>query len=52
MKKPTMLEFARKRVPFFPVVPLVPIAFVTANIFALVKLFEKMRRLERVTGIA
>jgi hypothetical protein len=40
------LRFARQRIPFFPVIPLLPLAFVLANVTALVTLFRRLRRLE------
>jgi hypothetical protein len=41
----------RRRVPFFPVVPLVPLGLLFANVSALVTLFRRLKRLERRADI-
>lgn len=40
------LRLARRRIPFFPVIPLVPLAIMLANVTALFTLLRQMRRVE------
>ena len=40
------LRAARQRIPFFPVFPLVPLAFMLANVTAIMVLFRRLRRVE------
>ena len=46
MKRSNMLSTARKTVPLFPIIPLVPLGMVLLNALALRSLFLRMRRLD------
>jgi hypothetical protein len=43
---------AAKKIPFFPVIPLVPLALFIANAFALATLFRRVRRIEARSATA
>jgi hypothetical protein len=46
-----MKKKASRRIPFFPLIPLVPIAFMVVNVLVLNRLFRRMNALEAALGV-
>jgi hypothetical protein len=46
-----LLSTARRRIPFFPFIPLVPIGLILTNATLLVTMFRRIQRLERARAL-